>query len=213
MKQLKPLIKFTLHFLLWLIPAFVLWWFSVNSVILPGLRIVVGEMASLWFHQEQVELHESKGDRWFVRTNLLTKKQPKDQSQRSRWTIYVSPLIIYTVGFPVLWAWFLATPQRRIFNQIVGNSIIFLLTTIVLWLLVFHSVATITASGGAEFIYSYGYLYPAPIYSKLLLNSLSHIQLLLAYFGCGLAVPIIWYAFNRDFVRKLIPKRSFAEIS
>ncbi|MDM8568997.1 hypothetical protein QUF50_05735 [Thiotrichales bacterium HSG1] len=77
MKPLNPLAKFILHFFLWLIPAFILWWFTVNSVILPGLRIVVGEMASLWFHQEQVELYDAKGDRWFVRTNLLTKQQPK----------------------------------------------------------------------------------------------------------------------------------------
>lgn len=203
MKQLNPLAKFILHFLLWLIPAFVLWWFSVNSIILPGLRIVVGEMTSFWFHQEQVELHDAKGDRWFVRTNLLIKQQSKDLNQHSRWVIFVNPLLIYTVGFPILWAWFLATPQHRIFNQIIGNSIIFLLTATVLWLLVFHSIANITASGGAEYIYFYTFLKPAPIYSRWLINFLSHVQLLLAYFACGLAVPIIWYTFNRNFVKKL----------
>ncbi|RKZ40773.1 MAG: hypothetical protein DRQ49_07270 [Gammaproteobacteria bacterium] len=204
MKQLSPLPKFILHFLLWLIPAFLLWWVSVNAIILPGLRSVVGEMASLWFNQEQVKLYDVPGDKWFIRTNLLTKQQPKNPNLHLRWTVFVKPLLIYTIGFPILWAWFLATPRRRIFNQIVGNAIIFLLTVMALWLKVFFLVANVAASGGAEYIYRAGLLIPAPIYSSFLLSLIANIQLLMSYFASGLAVPIIWYAFNRQFIKKLL---------
>jgi hypothetical protein len=204
MKQLSPLPKFILHFFLWLIPAILLWWVSVNSIILPGLRSVVGEMASLWFNQEQVKLHDVPGDKWFIRTNLLSKQQPKEPNIHRRWTVFVNDILIYTIGFPILWAWFLATPQRRIFNQIVGNAIIFLLTVMALWLKVFYLIANVAASGGAEYIYSAGLLIAAPIYSSFLLSLIAHIQLLMAYLASGLAVPIIWYAFNRQFIKKLV---------
>jgi len=174
----NPLLKFLSHFFLWLIPAFLLWWVSANSIIIPGLRVVVAKSASIWFYREQVQLHDAPGDKWFIRTNLLAKSQPQDGNRHRRWTIYFKPILIYTIGFPLLWAWFLATPGRRIFNQIVGNSIIFLLTALALWLKVFYVVANVMASGAAT--------------------------QLVSFFAGGIAVPLIWYAFNRDFIRVLL---------
>ena len=71
--QLNPLLKFRSHFFLWLIPACLLWWISANSIIIPGLRVVVAKTASVWFYREQVQLHAAPGDKWFIRTNLLAK--------------------------------------------------------------------------------------------------------------------------------------------
>ncbi|HEW97951.1 MAG: hypothetical protein DRR16_16595 [Candidatus Parabeggiatoa sp. nov. 3] len=206
--QLNPLLKFILHFFLWLIPAFILWWVSVNAIILPGLRVVVGSVASLWFYKEQVQLYDTKGDKWYIRTNLLTKAQPKEGNLHRRWTIFLKPILIYSVGFPILWAWFLATPKRRFFNQIVGNAILFLLTAMALWLKLFYLIANITASGGAEYIYTYGFLEPAPIYALWMVAFTGHVHFLMSYFCSGLAVPLIWYAFNRDVVKKLISNRA-----
>jgi len=104
--QLNPLLKFLSHFLLWLIPAFLLWWISANSIIVPSIRVVVAKTANIWFYKEQVQLH---GDRWFIRTNLIAKPLPQDRNQHRRWTIFFQPVLIYTIGFPLLWAWFLAS--------------------------------------------------------------------------------------------------------
>ncbi|HID99614.1 MAG TPA: hypothetical protein EYP59_04910 [Thiotrichaceae bacterium] len=205
--QLNPFIKFLYQFLFWLIPAFLLWWVSANSIILPGLRKVVGSVASVWFYKEQMLLYETKGDQWYIRTNLLTKVQPVEANQHRRWTIFLKPILIYTLGFPILWAWFLATPQRRIFNQIAGNAILFLLTVMALGLKLFFLIANITASGGADYIYTAGFLEPAPVYSVWLVSLIGHIHLLMTYLCSGFAVPIIWYAFNRDFIKKRVLKK------
>ncbi len=196
--QRHPIIKFLFQFLFWLIPAFMLWWVSANSIILPSLRIVVGSVASVLFYKEQVHLYETSGDQWFIRTNLLTKAQPKESNLHRRWTIFLKPILIYTLGFPILWAWFLATPRRRFFNQIAGNAILFLLTVMALGLKLFFLIANITASGGADYIYTAGFLEPAPVYSVWFVSLIGHIHFLMTYLCSGLAVPIIWYAFNRN---------------
>jgi len=201
--QLNPLLKFLSHFLLWLIPACLLWWVSANSIIIPGLRVVVAETTSIWFYKEQVKLYDAPGDKWFIHTNLLVKSP--DGNRNQRWTLYCQPILIYTCGFPFLWAWFLATPQRRIFNQIVGNSIIFLLTAMTLWLKVFYATANVMASGVAtQYLNSSGMFLPVPYYSWWLVAFTAHLQLLLSFFAGVLAVPLIWYAFNRDFIRVLV---------
>jgi len=203
--QFNPILKFISHFLLWLIPAFLLWWVSANSIIIPGLRVVVAKTASIWFYREQVQLHAAPGDKWFIRTNLLAKSQPQYGNRHRRWTIDFKPILIYTIGFPLLWAWFLATPQRWIFNQIVGNSIIFLLTALALWLKVFYVVASVMASGATtQYMTNFGMVLPVPNYSVWIVGLMAHIQFLVSFFAGGIAVPLIWYAFNRDFIRVLL---------
>jgi len=180
--QLNPILKFLSHFFLWLIPAFLLWWVSANSIIIPGLRVVVAKTADIWFYKEQVQLHDAPGDKWFIRTNLIAKPLPQDGNQYRRWTIFFQPILIYTIGFPLLWAWFLATPQRRIFNQIVGNSIIFLLTALALWLKVFYVIANVMATGATtQYMTSFGILQPVPNYNLWLVGLIAHIQFLLFF--------------------------------
>jgi hypothetical protein len=203
--QFNPILKFLSHILLWLIPACLLWWVSANSIIIPCLRVVVAKTASIWFYKEQVKLYDAPGDKWFIRTNLLAKSQPQDGNRHRRWTIYFKPILIYTIGFPLLWAWFLATPGRRIFNQIVGNSIIFLLTALAIWLKVFYIVANVMASGATtQYMTNFGMLQPVPHYGLWLVGLMAHIQFLVSFFAGGIAVPLIWYAFNRDFIRVLL---------
>ncbi|EDN72344.1 membrane protein [Beggiatoa sp. SS] len=204
--QLNPFIKFLSRSFFWLIPAFLLCGVSATALILPGLRPVVESVASVWFYKEQVLLYDTKGDQWYIRTNLLTKAQPVEANQHRRWTIFLKPILIYTLGFPILWAWFLATPQRRIFNLIIGNAILFGLTVFTLGLKLFFLVANITASGGANWIYNAGFLEPAPVYSVWLVTLIGHIHFFMSYLCSGLAVPIIWYAFNRDLIKKMIER-------
>jgi len=62
----------------------------------------------------------------------------------------------------------------------------------------FYLIANITASGGADYIYTAGFLEPAPVYSVWFVSLIGHIHFLMTYLCSGLAVPIIWYAFNRN---------------
>lgn len=199
--------RFILHIFLWLVPAFLLWWVALDSVILPSLHTVVAKTTATWFQKEQAKLIESPNNRheWVVNTHLLAKKQPTDNSKRSTLNMTVSLIVAHTLGFPILWAWFLATPNRRIFNQIVGNITMFLLTALALWLKVFLLMAKVMASGQTEQVMILPHLYqPISAYPNWLISLLSPVQGLLSYTATGVIVPILWYVLNRQFAMSLL---------
>jgi hypothetical protein len=72
---------------------------------------------------------------------------------------------------------------------------------------VFFLVANITASGGADLIYNAGFLEAAPVYSVWLVTLIGHVHFFMNVLCSGFAVPIIWSAFNRDFVKNLRERR------
>jgi len=210
----KPISRFVLYFSLWLIPAFALWGIALDSVILPSLHSVVAATTASSFKKEQAKLNVSPNNahEWVVNTHLLTKEQPQNSNRRRTLNMNITLIVTHTLGFPILWAWFLATPHRRIFNQVVGNIILFILVTGVLWLKVFLTIAKVMASGETEQVMILPHLYqPITAYPDWLIAVLSPIQSVLAYMAVGLIVPILWYGLNRQFVMDLLSGNSQQE--
>ncbi len=69
----------------------------------------------------------------------------------------------------------------------------------------FNVIANVMATGAAtQYMNSFGMIQPVPYYSLWLVGLTAHIQFLVSFFASGLAVPLIWYTYNKDFVRVLL---------
>lgn len=133
-----PFKRFALFASLWLLPSFALWYVSYQTVLLPTFQTVLKPIISFQFITEQAKLH-TKNNGWEVATMILTPDQPTKNAQRIRvQNIKVEKIVIYTLGFPLLWTLLLASAtysfQDLFRNFLIGNAVLFGCVVFFLWL-------------------------------------------------------------------------------
>jgi|WetSurMetagenome_2_1015567.scaffolds.fasta_scaffold64344_2 hypothetical protein len=189
--------RFSLFASLWLIPSFILWYVSYQSVLLPTFQTILRPIIAMGFVTEQAKLH-TKDNGWEVATTILTPDQPSKNAQRIRvQNIKVEKVVIYTSGFPLLWLLLFASathrPRNFFRNFLIGNAVLFGCVAFFLWLKIILLIMSLLSEPNTQIYIVTGIIKPAIPYPSWLIVSLQFLQTLFAYF-CAFIVPIAtWY--------------------
>ncbi len=191
-----PFKRFALFASLWLLPSFALWYVSYQTVLLPTFQTVLKPIISFQFITEQAKLH-TKNNGWEVATMILTPDQPTKNAQRIRvQNIKVEKIVIYTLGFPLLWTLLLASAtysfQDLFRNFLIGNAVLFGCVVFFLWLKIVLLIINLLSEPNTQIYITAGIIKPAIPYPSWLIVSLQFLQTLFAYF-CAFIVPIAIY--------------------
>jgi len=193
-----PFKRFALFASLWLIPSFALWYISYQTVLLPAFQTILKPIISFGFVTEQAKLH-TKNNGWEVATTILTPDQPNQKVQRIRvQNIKVEKVVVYTLGFPLLWFLLLASATHRPRNFfrdfLIGNAVLFGCVAFFLWLKIALLIMNLLSEPNTQIYIVAGIIKPAIPYPSWLIVGLQFLQTLFAYL-CAFIVPIAtWYA-------------------
>lgn len=200
--------RFALFASLWLLPSFVLWYVSYQTVLLPSLQTVLRPIIAIGFVTEQARLH-TKDNGWEVATTILTHDQPNQQTQRIRiQNIKVEKVVTYTLGFPLLWTLLLASatyrPRHFVRDFLIGNGVLFSFTALFLWSKIFLLMISLLSEPNTQIYVAAGIIKPAIPSPSWLIVGLQFFQTIFAYL-CVFIVPITsWYMLlNPDDQRRL----------
>ena len=137
---IKPVLRL---FALALLPAFLLWLSVTHYGLMDVFRVPVSSVIESQFSRIQAKLYSPKKDNeWHVDTRLLMPKQPK-KNKLLTLSIVIKPLIIFSIGLPLLWALLIATPYQRVRNLILGTSALCCFILLALWLKSWVNIADV----------------------------------------------------------------------
>ncbi|MCB1777174.1 MAG: hypothetical protein KDI50_07045 [Candidatus Competibacteraceae bacterium] len=196
----RPIDRFLIRVLLWLAPAFVIWWYALGSLLLLPVAGWTHWVLTYCFPQAiaAVEAHGITVD--IVTQFLTTAPEPIAPSPGAQaQLIFTLNALKYTYGLPLLLALTLAAPTKigdKLYRTIMG-SLVFLLIPVwglvceALKVLVFQMEPAIAAQMGST-----------PLTRELLALAYQLGYLILP----AVAPMLIWAALHRDFLREWLPQ-------
>jgi len=214
--RINPIQQLSWRVLFWLLPAYGFWSIIVTPIILTPLAMPVGMAAEAWFEREQLELTVLANGRWHLDTKILLKKQPQYGERRFVLNRVMESLIGLTLGLPLLWAFLMAVPEAwglKLGKLFVGSLLLTLSIGFALWLRIVFWMGEMMAGDEVDKIYVMTGIYSAiQPYPNWLMKLLAVVVNASNYFNSIIIPMLIWYLFNRRFIRVLVLVRNFNEL-
>jgi hypothetical protein len=205
---MSPLQQLSWRVFFWLLPAYGLWSIIVTPVILTPLATPVKIAAEAWFEREQLELTVLENGRWHLDTKILLKKQPEYGKRRFVLNRLMESLIGFTLGLPLLWAFLMATPEGfrlKLGKLLLGSLLLALSIGMALWLRIVFWMGEMMAGDEVDKIYIMTGIYSAiHPYPNWLMKLLAVVVNASNYLNAIIIPMLIWYFFNRRFIRVLV---------
>lgn len=186
--------------LLLALPAALLWWLSLDSLLLPALRWTVEQAAQFSFPQARLTLSSAPdtANTWHLSSYYLLSEQSPDPRRLLLLNLRITPLFTYTFGFPLLWALVLAVPRQRWRNLLLASGAVFLFSALALYSkLLFHLTGALSDGSALSLLLRIGYEQPLPIYPAWWLEALNPLRKFFAYLAMLFAPPLFVYLLNR----------------
>ncbi len=129
MYSLKHYVKYAA---LWTIPAFLLWWVSLQPVLLPVLAKVENALLQSTFERARASLNSSNLQDWYIHTYLVLPENQRTSKKVQTWNVKAGNASPFTLGLPLAWLLLLASPNGRIRKTLWGTLIMVASTVVVI---------------------------------------------------------------------------------
>jgi hypothetical protein len=197
---------------LWLIPAFFLWWWLLQPVILASIAPIQDVMLQVTYDRARASLNYADLKDWHINTFLLL-PQKANETNLSAWNAQVGNMTVLTLGFPLIWVLLLASPNGKIRKTLIGTIVIFLCTFIAIYLKVNLAMLNLLTADQAFSVYISPYLQtihqPVPAWIGKTLGIFSGF---FVYFTVLILPVYLAYWFNREWWRELYLANNFYPI-
>jgi hypothetical protein len=125
--------RYAKHAALWLLPAFTVWWVSLQPVLLPALAVIQDQLLQLTHQRAQASLNSDTLTDWHIATKLLHPEAAPSGNPQT-WNVKVGNPTPFTLGLPMVWMLLLASPKHRLRNTLIATLLISPLTIVAVWL-------------------------------------------------------------------------------
>lgn len=121
------------HVALWLLPAFIVWWLSVQPILLPLLATVQDSVLQASYQRARASLNSDTLTDWHIETKLLLAEKSA-AGQWQTWNVQVGNPTAFTLGLPLAWVLLLASPNARLGKTVLATAIVLPFTVLTITL-------------------------------------------------------------------------------
>ncbi len=199
--------QFSIRILILILPMFAIWWYA-NTWIANTLAIPVGFAIATTYEREQINLEAKPSGIWILHTGVLSKLQSQPNKTLEVLSLQVDSATKITLGFPILWIFILSVAEsisKKIRKLSFSTLIFSLLISALLYLDSSVRILQFLSGNNLGKIFLGEGLYQNVIPpTPWLVIFLEKLLLIMAYFVPTIAPLIIFYQFNKKFVRVIL---------
>ncbi|OUD15410.1 hypothetical protein [Thioflexithrix psekupsensis] len=149
---MNTLTRYFAQMALWLIPAFFLWWWLLQPVILAAIAPVQDVLLQVTYDRARASLNYSNLIDWHINTFLLL-PQKAGETALFTWNAKVGNMTALTLGFPLVWLLLLASPTGKIKKTLIGTVLVFIFTFLAIYLKVNIAMLNLLAADDPFLVY------------------------------------------------------------